>query len=177
MKKLMALVLSAMFLLSTVGIALAADQTITGNPAEAIAVTAPANKAAWAFAIGNNDYTPLTTNRLLVQSNVIYNVKVNADTATNKTTAPMTQYDGVSAYVVSGKVMQSAPKIIVDAAETAVTLTAANVTGLTSKAATVDAGSYHDLTIRQTVGYGDAKLTTTGHVYRVVLTWTAVATP
>ena len=160
-------------MLPTFALAVGDDQIITGNPVVALAITAPTDNTAIAFAIGDNeDADSDSDNTVNCKSNVTYTVKINCDVDTTKTTAFMWEWSG-AAYMGTTK-LQTAMSMKEHEGGTygAITEVSTAISGFTGKAPTPDPGTDTYVDYKQPVDYGDERLSST--VYRHLLTYTIV---
>jgi len=143
--------------------------TVTSNPEAAIDITITGSISNWAFAIGSNSNTSGVD--LNVKSNDAWKVEVKDSDATN-TSGKMAEYNTTNTTYEGGKVLQTAMSVNTTVGGTAVSLNTTDQQIVSGATNTTDSGSNYDINLTQSINYGDARLTTTGHVYRIVITFT-----
>ena len=149
------------------------NTTVTGNPAAAIDITITGSISDWAFTIGSNSNT--TGVDLNVKSNDAWQVEVKDALDNSKpsgTEGKMAEYNTTNTTYEGGKVLQTAMSVNTTSGGTAQSLSGTNAQIVSGATNTTDSGSNYDINLTQSINYGDARLTTTGHVYRIVITFT-----
>lgn len=187
MKKLIIVLLVVMLSLGLSGVAfaVAGDQTVEGNVAATISITAPGDITAFALAA---DADPTNTDNenvsgdLTVISNTPYHIQINCDTPTYGTAAKMNKYTGTD-YVTPAVTLTDFFHWQVATQEGTTNTTTSSPTQISTTASTIaeiddtatdDNGYITTLTYTQGVHYGDPVLTS-GNNYHIVITFTAVA--
>lgn len=165
---LVVILIAAMMVNAMLGKVTAEDTTITGNVKGAIKITAP-DDISWE--LDPSITQPNTqTGTLHVKANKDWQVTAK-DADTTNTNGYMAEWDG-STYISGGKKLSNAMKV---SAASEVTLP----TGGVVQTGTRTGGLGQDVTVtfKQEVTWDDEALTTEGHVYRIVVTFTGSLTP
>jgi len=149
-------------------------QAITGTPTAQLVATFPSAYSFGTLTVGGSGNTS-TEQVVNVKSNASWGVKISSD----QTAGKMREWDG-SAYVASGFILANPLQwALTTLAGTPVgspsyanlSSTATSVT--TGQAATGDTGVNVGTTFNQLVSYADNASLTTGHSYRVLVTYDA----
>jgi hypothetical protein len=148
---------------------------VSGNPASTISLDVAGAHSFGDMIVGDNLNTTANSVSTTVNSNVPWTLTVNDALSNGKpalTEGKMAEWDGLSAYPAGGKVLTSALKMGLDST-TGIALSGSPQifqTGTT-------AGTFVNYPFfKQTIVIADPRLTTTNHVYRMVVTFNVGAT-